>query len=138
MNWIVRNAAVSTWRRFKIQHLALICGVTIAAGAAFAIRGSEVNSVPAPASVAARDSISTSLPDVTPRFVLFIAGSQQQADDHAVSLSEHFNPRLLSTYGFVVVTNPEEEERARALGDWASVELANAGTDFRVVDLRGP
>src|SRR6266545_8139372 len=62
MSTILSNTAVSTWKRIKVQHIALVCGLAIAASAAAAIGGWEADSATTPASPA-RASISTPLSD---------------------------------------------------------------------------
>ncbi len=135
MSTILSNTAVSTWKRIKVQHIALVCGLAIAASAAAAIGGWEADSATTPASPA-RASISTPLSDDTPQFVLFIAGSQQQADDHAAAIRQDLNPAWFASHSFVVVTNADEEAQVRSLRDGVAMELVAAGTNFEVVDLR--
>ena len=138
MNLTTSDSKSSTWKSFKAQYIAAVCGLTIAIGALTAI-GTWRDSSASVAGFPARASISSPQAAQAPnQFVVFIAGSQQQASDHAAQIYQDLNPAWFGSYSFVVVTNAEEEAQALSFLGGVAMELVDVGTQFQVVDLRAP
>jgi hypothetical protein len=134
MNLTIGNAKVSTWKNLKAQYIAAACGLTLAVGAVTSVTSWSGSGTIAP-STPARNSISISRADERlERHVYFIAGSQQQAMDHAASVTQDLNPALLAAQSYFVVTNAEEEAQARY--GIAQAMSEEGGVPIDVVDLR--
>jgi hypothetical protein len=131
MNTTLSNTAVNTWKRIKLQYISVVCGFAIAASAAGALawQGGAATTPSSPA----RASLSAPRSTETPSLVIFIAGSQQQADDHAASIRQDLDPAWFDSFSFVVVTSADEEV---ALLE-TQLEQMLVGSRFEVVDLRG-
>jgi hypothetical protein len=134
VNLTIDNAKVSAWKNLRAQYIAAACGLTLAVGALTGVAGWSGSGTIAP-STPARSSISISRAGERPeRHVYFIAGSQQQATDHAASVTQGLNPAWLAAQSYFVVTNAEEEAQARY--GIAQAMSEEGGVPIDVVDLR--
>ena len=134
MNFTIGKAKVNTWKSVKAQYIAAACGLALAMGAVSGLGAWRDGGAAAP-SVPARASISVPQSEQAPReFVIFIAGSQQQASDYAAQLYQDLNRAWFALYSFVVVANAEEEAWLHYANAQAARE--DLGVSLEVVDLR--
>ena len=142
MNISSQAAGASIWQRIKVQHIALVCGLAVAAAAALAVSDS---SQPRSEGVSVgRAKISAPAAEEAPasHLVFFIAGSQEQADGVAVQIeaARSASPEHVPAVHFFIVNNAEEEVQVWLLLAEAARELAVFARHamVEVVDLRNP
>ena len=134
MNLTIGHGKVSTWKNLKAQYIAAACGLTLAVGAVTGVAGWSSSDTVSPRAPA-RTSFSILRTEERPeRHVYFMASSQQQARDHAASITQDLNPAWLAAQTYLVVTNAEEE--AQAGYGIAQAMSEEGGVPIDVVDLR--
>ena len=125
--------AVNTWKQIKLQHIALVCGLVIAASAAAAIGAWEGDSSPSAVRNRGQSVVIQSPAAAGPEFLsIYVFGSRDDADVFVSSVSSETPVILTGSIQTIVLGTSEQEysftEAARRARD--------AGALFRVVDLR--
>jgi hypothetical protein len=136
MNLTIGNARVISWKNIKTQYVAAACGLALAAAAVTGLSVRQDSAPAAPISQPQRVSVSAPGTLPMPQLVFFIAGSELQATDHIARLRMDLNPEAGISYLYQVVSNTKDEAETRTLTDSIASELAVAGTNFQVIDLR--
>ncbi|HLF79606.1 MAG TPA: hypothetical protein VJB57_19165 [Dehalococcoidia bacterium] len=124
---------VNTWKQIKLQHIALVCGLVIAASAAVAIGAWEGGS--RPTAVQNRFQSGVVQPPVPAEPVLlhiYVFGSQDDADIFVSSGSSERPAILTGTIQTIVLATSEQEYTFTE----AARRAMEAGALFSVVDLR--
>jgi hypothetical protein len=138
MNLTISDSNASPWKSVKAKYITSACGLVLAVSALAGVGtwrdgGSTATAALQPASARLTASAPSS---VTPAMVFVIAGSELDASDHAASVTQDLNPAASISFSYAVVTNADEEAKARAIWDSAADELASVGTIAQFIDLR--
>ncbi|HLF77030.1 MAG TPA: hypothetical protein VJB57_06010 [Dehalococcoidia bacterium] len=133
MNTSFGNTAVTAWKRIKLQHMALVCGLAIAASAAVVLAEQEA---PKPSPVQSRVQSVVVQPRTQRVFVYYLVSSREDevtlrsALDTDSAAYEGQQPGF--EFATLVVDTPESE----ALAAYLSWDLWHYVPDGRIVDMR--
>lgn len=143
MNLTIGNTTFNTWKRIKLQYVAVACGLAIAASAAIALPGLRSTDESAPA---ARPSLAFSTgiraPGQTPHVVFYLVGSEAQAalvragvqEAYREQLSTGIPGPLIQTVA-IVANTPDEAVAVQAMVHAANNE-EQSGAVYELIDLR--
>ena len=137
---ITRQAtSASIWQRIKVQHLSLVCGLTLAVGSAIALGGWQDSSHPPSREQSRLPTIARAPEADTPYVAFYLVTSQAGADlaaayeaqveiDRAMTNS----PPVPRTVQVLSVATAAEDALARSLISEASLQEVS----IAIVDLR--
>ena len=133
MNITIGTGNVNTWRRFKAQYVAAVCGLALAVSALMVSSPWQQDSArPTPSAVAS--NVPASQPSQPEGFVYYLMGSQQEAAVMQSLLSTESAAWLQP--GAVAHTLVMDTPKAQMLAGKAQRELSQHGVSVRVIDLR--
>ena len=142
MNITGQATTGSIWQRIKVQHIALICGLTVAVSAALAAGGWEARKGNSASTATRAPEVPVYQSSETPRIVFFIVGSKVRAAElEAANAQEQVDPGFVPqknlSLHILVADSAESESSAQSLISEAAKELIPFGISVETVDLRG-
>ncbi|HLF70934.1 MAG TPA: hypothetical protein VI759_02125 [Dehalococcoidia bacterium] len=130
MNSAITTTGTRTWKLVKTRYLAAALGVALAISAVFGLDGARSVDFGGSSGQATAPAVLTLHAPAAEPATMYVVSSQAQADQIIANESEVGSARQI---GVLVVDTAEKESQLQT----GMNEMARAGSDTRLIDLRG-